>query len=120
MSSLFIYLLMFGIILYAVSYSAQRRGVQGPVDEDDPVKKPASRWFKAKRHPREVWIQVYETESREEAQMMQARLQEQEIECVIYEKGKKDIHGNMMNGLGVAVPKPMARQAQGVISRMPV
>ena len=52
--------------------------------------------------------------------MLQARLQEEEIECILYEQGKKDIHGNPLKGVGVAVPKTTVPQAQSIISRMPV
>ncbi len=55
----------------------------------------------------------------EEGRMLQARLQEEEVECVLYEQGKKDIHGNSLKGIGVAVPKTSAPHAQRVISRMP-
>lgn len=51
---------------------------------------------------------------------MQARLQEDEVECILYEQGKKDIHGNLLKGIGIAVPKTQTPHSQRVISRMPV
>lgn len=72
------------------------------------------------RNPREPWVQVYETASAEDANLIQARLQEEEIECLVYEQGKKDIYGNSLKGIGIAVPKSSVPLAQKVISRMPV
>ncbi len=69
---------------------------------------------------REAWVQVYETASNEDAQLIQARLQEEEVECLVYEQGKKDIYGNNLKGIGIAVPKSSVPLAQKVISRMPV
>lgn len=56
----------------------------------------------------------------DEARLLQARMQEEELECILYEQGKKDIHGNPLKGIGIAVPKSQAPQAQSIISRMPV
>ena len=77
------------------------------------------RGFRSKMNPREIWVQVYETDSVEEGRILQARLQEEEVECVLYEQGKKDIHGNVLKGIGVAVPKTAVPHAQNIISRMP-
>lgn len=68
----------------------------------------------------EMWVQVYETASSDEGRMIQMRLQEEEVECVLYEQGKKDIHGNSLPGIGIAVPKSGQMRAQSVISRLPV
>nr|AFD03214.1 hypothetical protein [uncultured bacterium W4-21b] len=65
------------------------------------------------------WIQVYETASRDEALQVQARLEEDEIECILYEQGKKDVHGNLLPGIGIAVPKTAMSAAQRIISRIP-
>ena len=73
-----------------------------------------------KKGPQNNWVQVYETAYWEEAQQIQSRLEEEGIECILYEQGKKDIHGNMLRGIGVAVPKPTVSFAQKIISRIPV
>lgn len=72
------------------------------------------------RPPKGNWVQVYETASLEEAMQIQARLEESEIECIVYEQGKVDIKGNPLRGVGVAVPKTAMSLAQNVISRIPV
>lgn len=69
---------------------------------------------------KEPWTQVYETASPEDARLIQARLQEEEVECLVYEQGKKDIYGNTLKGIGIAVPKSSVPLAQKIISRMPV
>lgn len=115
MTKLLIYLFLLGATLYLLSMWGkfqQRGGTPAPG-------KASSRWTGGKKNPREVWTQVYETASLDEARLLQARLQEQEVECVLYEQGKKDIHGNVLKGIGVAVPKTAAPHAQNIISRMP-
>lgn len=73
-----------------------------------------------KPNPGQPWVQVYETASPEEAQQIQMRLQEDGMECIVYQQGKKDIHGNSLKGMGVAVPKTSVTLAQKIISRLPV
>ena len=111
-----IYLLLVGLVLYMLSMWGRKQGVAPPSGES---RKKARRWFRAKRNPREPWVQVYETAAMDEARMIQARLQEEEVECILYEQGKKDIHGNALVGIGIAVPKTSAPHAQRIISRMP-
>lgn len=116
MTRLFIYLILFGVILYLFSAWGKPAPAKPKKISDKP-----SRWpFRTKKDPREMWVQVYETATVSEARMIQARLQESEIECILYEQGKKDIHGNSLKGVGVAVPKSAISQAQNIISRMPV
>ena len=112
-----IYLLLFGAIFYLLTEWNRRQQIPSPPGRTEP--KPRS-WFRSKQNPREVWVQVYETASLEEGRSLQARLQEEEVECVLYEQGKKDIHGNPLRGIGIAVPKTAAPHAQAIISRMPV
>lgn len=72
------------------------------------------------RNTREPWIQVYETASVEDAHLIQARLQEVDLECIVYEQGKKDIYGNSLKGIGIIVSKSAVPLAQKIISQMPV
>ncbi len=113
MIRVFMLLFVFGIFLYAVwAWGRGANLLQRPAEA------PGQR-FRSKRDPWEMWIQVYETDSLDEAKTLRAKLQEQEVECVLYEQGKKDIHGNVLKGIGIAAPKSAARLAQNVISRMP-
>lgn len=112
-----IYLLLFGAVLYLLAEWTRKKQLPPPPGGTAP--KPRS-WFRPKKNPREVWVQVYETASLEEARGLQARLQEEEVECVLYEQGKKDIHGSPLKGIGIAVPKTAVPRAQAIISRMPV
>ncbi|MBI4549742.1 MAG: hypothetical protein HY714_02325 [Candidatus Omnitrophica bacterium] len=72
------------------------------------------------RGGKENWIQVYETASMEEAEQIQHRLQEEAVECIVYQQGKKDINGAPPRGVGIACPKASASLAQKIISRIPV
>jgi hypothetical protein len=114
MTRFLIYLLILGAVLYFLSRVGQQ-GVLPKPKENSP--KPL-RWFRPKRDPMEPWVQVYETASMDEARVLQARLQEEEVECLLYEQGKKDIHGNPLKGVGVAVPKTSMAFAQTIINRV--
>lgn len=111
-----LYGVLLGILAYAL-YLWKRMAGQNPTD---PQSAPKARQRYRIRNNREPWVQVYETASSNDAQLIQARLQEEEVECLVYEQGKKDIHGNALKGIGVAVPKSAVPLAQKVISRMPV
>lgn len=113
MTRLFVYLLIFGIVLYFLWFRTSR----GSVTAKETAVKPGG-WFKAKRNPMELWVQVYETSSQDEGRMVQARLQEEDLECILYEQGKKGIDGTELPGIGVAVPRSIKSRAQTVISRM--
>ena len=117
MTRLLVYLFLFGVILYFVSVWNKN---QNQDSESSPEPSKSRRWFRGKRTLGEVWIQVYETASMEEARALQARLQEEDLECVLYEQGKKDIHGSPLKGVGIAVPKTEAPHAQRIIAQMPV
>lgn len=113
MNRFMFFVLTFLVLFYLISFLRKKPG-------DAPSRKPLNlpkNPFRPKPDPRETWMQVYETESMDEARGLQARLQENEIECVVYEQGKKDIHGNAMIGVGIAVPKTAAAAAQRLISR---
>lgn len=116
MIRIFIYLLLFGIGLFLLSMWTRTKEQTG-LPPAHPRRFRKDR--KGKIDPHELWNQVYETATVEEARILQARLQEQEIRCIIYEQGKKDIHGNALKGFGIAVPKPLTNFAQELISRLP-
>ena len=116
MTKFIVYLLVVGACFYFLSWWGKRQQLGGasPVPFKGP-KKP----FRAKKIPGEIWIQVYETASMDEGRLLQARLQEDELECILYEQGRKDINGNSLKGIGIAVPKSLASNAQRIISRIP-
>jgi hypothetical protein len=114
MTRFLIYLILFAATLYFLAWWG-RRGTLG--EKPDLLPKPF-RGFRSKGNPREIWVQVFETDSVEEGRVLQARLQEEEIECVLYEQGKKDIRGNPLKGIGVAVPKTAVPHAQSIINRI--
>lgn len=118
MTRLLVYLLLFGLVLYFLSVWSRRQNPAAAPDAKEGGNR-SWRWFRSKKNPREIWVQVYETASVEEARAHQARLQEEEVECLLYEQGRKDIHGNPLKGIGIAVPRTAAPHAQTIISRMP-
>ena len=113
---LLVYIFLFGTTLYLLSLWGRRNHTIENPDKENIAK--SNRWFRSKINPREIWVQVYETNSVEEGRVLQARLQEEEVECVLYEQGKKDIQGNSLKGIGVAVPKTAVPRAQTIVNRM--
>lgn len=112
--------MLYGILLGVLGYALflWKKTAEGVPER--PNQAPKARQKYRVRNSREPWVQVYETASSEDANLIQARLQEEEIECLVYEQGKKDIYGNSLKGIGIAVPKSSVPLAQKVISRMPV
>ena len=111
-----LYSILLAILAYAFLLWKRMTGVS--FSQPKPAAKARQRY--RARNTREPWVQVYETASQEDAHLIQARLQEEELECLIYEQGKKDIYGNSLKGIGIAVPKSSIPLAQKIISRMPV
>jgi hypothetical protein len=109
-----LYFLLCGAVFYLIAVLAKSVKSSSRIDM---LSKPNS-WFQAKKNLKEIWVQVYETASIEEARMLQARLEEEEVECIVYEQGKKDIYGNRLIGVGLAVPKAVTPRAQNIVSRM--
>lgn len=115
---------MAGLLVYAVlltcAFYFLYRFMQPGGAPSAPASQRLSRANLRDRAPKGSWVQVYETASLEEATQIQARLEEEEIECIVYEQGKIDLKGNPLRGVGVAVPKTSMSLAQNVISRIPV
>lgn len=103
----------FVIVMVASDWLRRRQLIKS-----NPVK-PKKKKFKKKDYPGH-WAQVYETDSENEAQKILVRLEEENIPCILFEQGKKDIHGNSMKRLGLVVPKTHLGYAQSIISRLPV
>lgn len=115
MAVFIIYLIIVVTIIYFIK-RRDRPSPSGRVDTPPARKKTAE----VKKGVSEIWKQVYETASMDEARGIQERLESENIRCILYEQGKKDIHGNALKGIGVAVPSGVAEQAQTSIVRMPV
>ncbi|MBI4115875.1 MAG: hypothetical protein HY447_04790 [Candidatus Omnitrophica bacterium] len=111
---------LYGILLGVLGYAILlwKRMAKSPFPHSKPSSKINQRY--RSRNLKEPWVQVYETASQEDARLIQMRLQEEEVECLLYEQGKKDIYGNPLQGIGIAVPKSSVPLAQKIISRMPV
>ena len=113
--------LLYGILLGIIGYALflwKRAGEKMFSQPASSTPKVSHRY--RPRPTRDPWAQVYETASVEEAYMIQARFQEEEVDCVLYEQGKKDLQGQCLKGIGIAVPKSSLPLAQKIISRMPV
>jgi len=113
-----IYIVLAISIMYLI-WAWKRQQMSAPTLEAPKQIKSRNK-FRGKKNPNEIWVQVYETASLDEGKLFQARIQEEEIECILYEEGKKDIHGNPLKGIGIAVPKSSVALAQNIISRMEV
>lgn len=72
---------------------------------------------KKKLKPGEVWIQIFETASRDEARAIQMRLEEEDISITVFEQAKKSLSGETPPGFGMVVPKEQSAYAQQLIFR---
>ena len=106
------YFLVFAVVLFLV-----RNVFPKTKTKAEPGKSPVRRFGKKTR---EMWVQVYDTDSLEEAQTIQIRLEEEDLDCLIYEQGRKDVHGNPLKGFGITVPRTSVARAQNIIARMPI
>ena len=113
--------ILYGILLGILGYALflWRKMTSGEFHKPSQETPKLNQRYRA-RNAKEPWVQVYETASSEDSRLIQARLQEEEVECLVYEQGKKDIYGNPLKGIGIAVPKSSVPLAQKIISRMPV
>lgn len=109
---------LFYLLILVVITVLIRKILQSGQTSGTEKKKPAFRFYQ-KTTRSDSWVQVYDTDSFDEAKSLQAHLEEEDLECFLYEQGRKDIHGNQLKGYGIAVPKASVAQAQKIISRMP-
>ncbi len=111
---LFTYLIFALAIIFVIYFLRKRKR------EIFPAADASSRQKFRSKPDKWSWVQVYDTDSVEDARGVVARLEEEELDCILYEQGRKDIHGNQMKGYGIAVPRTATARAQNIISRMPV
>ncbi|HOW60002.1 MAG TPA: hypothetical protein PLO78_09800 [Candidatus Omnitrophota bacterium] len=117
MAALIAYMMIAGMIIYFISRKGRPFSSQpGRALPDASQRKKSG----LQEGSREIWKQVYETASMDEARSIQTCLEKEGIDCILYEQGKKDIHGNLLKGVGVAVPGVAALRAQECITKMPV
>jgi len=101
--------------VYLITSLVTRRKKQ-PEEEET---KSSRRKFRSKPE-KGPWVQIYDTDTIEDAKSVRARLEEEEMDCCLYEQGRKDVHGNALKGFGIAVPRSAMSRAQNLISRIPV
>lgn len=68
----------------------------------------------------DFWVQVYDTDSAEEARKIQAKFHDMNIQCFLYEQGKKDVYGNKLKHYGISVPRRNSEKAQEILAQIPL
>lgn len=66
----------------------------------------------------EFWIQVYDTDSADEALKIQVKFHDMNIQCFLYEQGKKDVYGNIPKHYGISVPRKSFEKAQSALAQI--
>lgn len=66
----------------------------------------------------EFWMQVYDTDSVEDARKIQRKFFDSEIPCLVYQQGKKDVYGDRMKHYGISVPREAMEKAQNLLTRI--
>ncbi len=112
--------ILFYVLIFVAVVMLLRKMLPSQATPADGAATPKRKFrFKSRPSGKDTWVQVYDTDSLEEIKSLQARLEEEELECFIYEQGRKDVHGNSLKGYGIAVPKSSVAHAQKIIARMP-
>jgi len=110
---LFVAILIVGIA-FLYDWLKKRESQQS---EKDKTPKKAYKKYQAKINPQEPWVEIFETAEREEVTRLKVRLEEEDINVILIEQGKKDLQGNVPPGISLAVPKSHAQSAQNLICR---
>ena len=99
-------------ILFLKSWKSAQSGAQVPA-----ASKPKP---KAKRNavPDEFWMQVYDTDSMDDARKIQRKFFDSEIPCLVYQQGKKDVYGDKMKHYGVSVPREVMEKAHNLLAKI--
>ncbi len=66
----------------------------------------------------ELWGQVYDTDSIDDARKVQQNFLELGIQCFVYTQGKKDVYGELLKHFGVSVPQESLEKAQTILSEI--
>lgn len=116
-------LMIFFIVLAAVGYLLFRswRSAQPRTSQPASAPKPQSQSKpRAKKSavPEEIWAQVYDTDSLEDAKKIQRKFFDAEIPCLVYQQGKKDVYGDRMKHFGISVPREVLEKAQHLLTRI--
>ncbi len=64
----------------------------------------------------DFWMQVYDTDSVDEAKNIRVKFMDIGIQCFIYEQGKKDVYGNALKHFGISVQRQHTAKAQSVLA----
>lgn len=106
-------------IMAALFYRTWKAGQPASSSAATPAPKPAVK-LKPKKPAlsEELWMQVYDTETLEEARKIQRKFFDSDIPCQVYQQGKKDVYGEKLKHYGISVPKNVAENAQNLLSKI--
>lgn len=107
----FIVLAIVGL-LFLKSWKSAQPASQAPAA---PKSKPRTKRSVASE---EFWMQVYDTDSMEDAKKIQRKFFDSEIPCLVYQQGKKDVYGDRMKHYGVSVPREVTEKAQNLLAKI--
>ena len=106
----FTYLFIF-LIGYLVVFYWRRRQIELPKEGSGKHK------FRPKLE-KGLWVQVYDTDSADEARKIQNKFHDMNIQCFLYEQGKKDVFGSLLKHYGISVPRKSFEKAQSVLAQI--
>lgn len=104
-----VFILLVGLIGWGVFYLIKKRKPQPNV--------PVSR-FAAKTSAGEIWIQLYETDSREELNLLRMRLGEENLNFIAFEQAKRGLDGKAPPQFGVAIAKGHLSRGQSILTKL--
>lgn len=113
LATFFIVMTIIGL-LFLKSWKSTRPAAQVPAAQ---INKPKPR-PKRTAVSEEFWMQVYDTDSMEDAKKIQRKFFDSEIPCLVYQQGKKDVYGDKMKHFGVSVPREVTEKAQNLLAKI--
>lgn len=111
LATFFIVLVVVGLLFFKSWKSAQPASQAPPAPKAKPRPKRSSVL-------EEFWMQVYDTDSLDDAKKIQRKFFDSEIPCLVYQQGKKDVYGDRMKHYGISVPREVMEKAQNLLARI--
>ncbi len=113
----FVVLVIMGLLLLRTWKSGQS-GFTPPSTPSAVPKQIAKPKAKKSALSDELWMQVYDSETIEEARKIQRKFYDADIPCLVYQQGKKDVYGERLKHYGISVPKNLAETAQNLLAKI--
>ena len=105
-----VFILLVAAVVWGIVFLLRRKKNKSTVS--------ASARFAAKVSPESVWAQLFETDSWDEIMVLRSQLQDEKLDYLVYEQGKRDSYGNIPKKYGVVMSKGHLSRGQSILARV--